>query len=238
MSFGPVTRFGDHSSEGDTDDLWCVGGHTHLRAMEHHGREAALMALGDESLSDEDLARRHSEIEKAFASKQPAVRAPIVDATRWSVSRIGPCNGTCKPASTPFDLAERVAEMRKEAMYDSKPVIRRGKVVGFKRPPIGSTVDLDAGAQAIVDAAVPIAGRKTHRWYAKRDSEGEVWCLGDRHVRVATEFSWWSGRGPSGVYKAHKITVTPCDGSRAPRPVELTDQMARAIDAALARQVA
>ncbi len=197
MSFGPVTRFGDHSSDGYTDDLWCVDG-AHLRAMEER----------------------------------------IDGSSVWSVNFAGPCDGSCKPASTPFDLAERVAKMREERFHDGPVKVRKGKVVGFKGPTTSSTVDLDEGAQAIVDAAVPIAGRKTRRWYAKRDSEGEVWCLGDRHVRVATEFSWWSGRGPSGVYKAHKVTVTPCDGSCALTPVELTDEMARAVESALARRVA
>lgn len=197
MSFGTVTRFGDHSSDGYTDDLWCVDG-VHLRAMEEWSGGAS----------------------------------------SWSVTPSGPCDGSCKPASSPFDLAARVAKMREETFHDGPVKIRKGKVVGFKTPAIGSTVDLDEGAQTIVDAAVPIAGRKTHRWYAKRDSEGECWCLGDRHVRVATEFSWWSGRGPSGVYKAHKVTVTPCEGSCAPKPVELTDQMALAVEAALARRIA
>lgn len=206
MSFGPVTRFGDHSSDGYTDDLWCVDG-THLRAMEER----------------------------------------IDGASVWSVNFAGPCDGSCKPASIPFDLAARVAKMREEKFHDGSVKVRKGKVVGFNGPAIGSTIFLDEDAQAILDAAVPIAGRKTSRWYAKRDSEGEVWCLCDpsdklracdRHVRVATEFSWWSGRGPSGVYKAHKVTVTPCDGSCALTPVELTDQMARAVEAALARQIA
>jgi len=197
MSFGPVTRYGDHCSEGYTDDLWCVDG-VHLRAMEER--------IGGEN--------------------------------RWSVNFAGPCDGSCKPASTPFDLAARVAKMREEKFHDGSVKVRKGKVVGFRGPAIGSTIFLDEGAQAIVDAAVPISGRKTHRWYAKRDSEGECWCLGDRHVRVATEFSWWSGRGPSGVYKAHKVTVTACDGSCEPKPVEITDQVALAIEAALAQQVA
>lgn len=197
MSTAPVSRYGSHSSDGLTDDLWCVGGHSHLRAMEER-----------------------------------------FDGTdRWYVNRVGPCDGSCKPASRPFDLPAQVAKMREELFYDGKPIVRKGKVVGFKTPPIASTVELDEGAQALVDAGIPVAGRLLSRWYAKRDSKGETWCLGATHVRVATDFTWWSG-GPKGTYKAHRVTVAPCDGSCALTPVELTDPMAAAIDAALAQRVA
>ena len=196
MTTAPVSRYGNHSSDGCTDDLWCVDG-VHLRAMEEY----------------------------------------VDGGYRWYVNRVGPCDGSCKPASRPFDLPARVAKMREERFYDGPPKIRKGKVVGFKTPPIRSTVELDEGAQALVDAGVPIPGRLLSRWYAKRDSEGETWCLGATHVRVATDFTWWSG-GPKGTYKAHRVTTVPCDGSCAHARVELSDQMAAALDAALAERVA
>lgn len=194
MTTAPVSRYGSHSSDGYTDDLWCVDGHTHLRAMEEY----------------------------------------VGGATRWYVNRVGPCDGSCKPASTSFDLAARVAKMREERFNDSMPIIKKGVAVGFRKPSYGSTVNLDEGAQALVEAGVPVAGRLLERWYAKRDSEGEHWCLGAIHVRVATEFSWWSGRGPNGVFKGHKVTVVACDGSCALTPVELTGPMSTSLGAALA----
>ena len=240
--FEHVSYYGNHGSDGLDDQLWCVDGKIHVCACRETGREALVSMLIDQQLSDDERRRRLDEHDAVLLCDDPEAWAARSRPEWWSVRKShvngGDCDGSCRPGTTALDLVARVANMRAETLATGGPRVRKGCVVAMSGPVLPSTVELDAGGEALL-AAGQLVGRRIESWYAKRSGKGETWCLpagqagmGDRPLRISTGFDWWSG-ARNGIFNSHRLAVTPCDGSCSPKPVTLTDQMRQALTRAL-----
>ena len=122
-----------------------------------------------------------------------------------SLDRTEVCDGVCKPVDQRSAISGRLELLRQEEIEQN------GKLLPTR-------FDISPKAELLMQG--PLVGVCINRWYAKRNSQGETFCLtGGTHLTIDEYFDWWSGAG-TGFYKTVTISVCACADGHKHRRLE------------------